>query len=88
MFHVMYKLSVIYSFQDKDYPQETGPGYCPPSSVSLAKKQGVSGQSVDTRKEPVKPEYHEKDFRAKTLMKEAIMENDFLKNLSPQQVRH
>ena len=26
--------------------------------------------------------------RAKTLMKEAIMENDFLKNLSPQQVRH
>ena len=55
--------------------------------MSLVKKQGVSGQSVDTRKEPVKLEYHEKDFRAKTLMKEAIMENDFLKNLSPQQVK-
>ena len=65
--------------------QEPDPGYWPPS-VSLAKKQGVSGQSVDLRQE-VKLEFHEKDFRAKTLMKEAIMENDFLKNLSPHQVR-
>lgn len=65
--------------------QEPDPGYWPPS-VSLAKKQGVSGQSVDLRLE-VKLEFHEKDFRAKTLMKEAIMENDFLKNLSPHQVR-
>ena len=34
-----------------------------------------------------KVEFHEKDFRAKTLIKEAIMENDFLKNLSPPQVK-
>ena len=29
---------------------------------------------------------HEKDFRSKTLIREAIMENDFLQNLSPNQV--
>ena len=29
---------------------------------------------------------HSKDFRSRTLIKEALMENDFLKNLSQSQV--
>ena len=30
---------------------------------------------------------HSKDFRSRTLIKEALMENDFLKNLSQSQVK-
>ena len=30
---------------------------------------------------------HSKDFRSRTVIKEALMENDFLKNLSQSQVR-
>ena len=37
------------------------------------------GQDVDIQ-------VHEKDFRSKALIKEAILENDFLKNLSQSQV--
>ena len=54
--------------------------------ISLTKKQGVSGQSVDPGKTLEKPAT-EKDFRTKHLIKEALMENDFLKNLSTGQVR-
>lgn len=54
--------------------------------ISLTKKQGVSGQSVDPGKTLEKPA-GEKDFRTKHLIKEALMENDFLKNLSTSQVR-
>ena len=50
------------------------------------KKQGVSGQSLNVSSD-VKIHRYEKDFRSKTLIKEAIMENDFLKNLSPCHVR-
>ena len=52
----------------------------------MTKKQGVSGQSVDPGKKLEKPST-EKDFRTKHLIKEALMENDFLKNLSSSQVR-
>ena len=45
----------------------------------------MSGQSVAVSHD-VQIDVHEKDFRSKTLIKEAIMENDFLKNLSPSQV--
>lgn len=53
------------------------------------KKEGVSGQSLDPKEGsslPPKPKA-EKDFRSKQLIREAIMENDFLKLLPPNQVR-
>lgn len=59
--------------------------YSVAGQIALTKKQGVSGQSVAVSHD-VQIDVHEKDFRSKTLIKEAIMENDFLKNLSPSQV--
>lgn len=50
------------------------------------KKQGVSGQSLSVNNNILIPK-HNKDFRSRTVIKEAIMENDFLKNLSSGQVR-
>ena len=71
--------------------------------VALNKKQGVSGQSVsvsnninidkvrDEERRPERPMMSccqvEKDFHTRTLIKEAIEDNDFLKNLSASQVR-
>ncbi|KAG1659908.1 cGMP-dependent protein kinase, isozyme 1 [Nymphon striatum] len=56
---------------------------------TLTKKQGVSGESTDPRKKiqsaPI-TEYN-KDFKSKQLIKDAIMDNDFLKNLDLSQVR-
>ena len=54
-------------------------------SSAVSKKQGVSGQSVAVRSD-VNIKRHNKDFRSRTIIKEAIMENDFLKNLSHGQV--
>ena len=54
--------------------------------IALTKKQGVSGQSLAISHD-VQVDVHEKDFRSKTLIKEAIMENDFLKKISTSQVR-
>lgn len=50
------------------------------------KKQGVSGQSMAVSRD-LKVAKHSKDFRSRTVIKEALMENDFLKNLSQSQVR-
>ena len=55
------------------------------SAVSLNKKQGVSGQSVSTSHK-VSIEKVDKDFHSRTLIKDAIQDNDFLKNLTPSQV--
>jgi len=56
----------------------------------VAKRQGVSGESSDLGRQPssdIPPvTIHEKDFRAKQLIKDAVMENDFLKNLDGCQV--
>ena len=54
-------------------------------SVAMNKKQGVSGQSLAVSRD-VNIVKHNKDFRSRTIIKEAIMENDFLKNLSQGQV--
>ena len=54
--------------------------------INQAKKQGVSGQSTEASKSLAMVK-SEKDFRSKNLIKEALMENDFLKNLSRSQVR-
>lgn len=52
--------------------------------VALNKKQGVSGQSVSTSS-TVNIEKVSKDFHTRTLIKEAIQDNDFLKNLTASQ---
>lgn len=56
---------------------------------ALTKKQGVSGESARTRThaENYTIQSHEKDFRSKQLIKDAITDNDFLKNLDSSQVR-
>ncbi|KFM71526.1 cGMP-dependent protein kinase, isozyme 1, partial [Stegodyphus mimosarum] len=56
--------------------------------IPLTKKQGVSGESAGCQDfDDFQVQKHEKDFRSKQLIKEAIMENDFLKNLDSSQVR-
>ncbi|XP_043207719.1 cGMP-dependent protein kinase, isozyme 1-like [Amphibalanus amphitrite] len=54
-----------------------------------SKKQGVSGESshLDGRNMTVTAPKFEKDFRSKQLIKEAIMDNDFLKKLDSSQLR-
>lgn len=54
--------------------------------VALYKKQGVSGQSVSTSHK-VSFEKVDKDFHSRTLIKDAIQDNDFLKNLTPSQMQ-
>ncbi|KAJ8982391.1 hypothetical protein NQ317_009646 [Molorchus minor] len=59
------------------------------SNSCLPKKQGVSAESSDATGEArdiTIPKY-DKDFRSKQLIKDAIMDNDFLKNLDTSQVR-
>jgi len=56
------------------------------SHIAQQKKQGVSGQSLAVSHD-LQITKHSKDFRSRTVIKEAIMENDFLKNLSQGQVR-
>ncbi|XP_035208716.1 cGMP-dependent protein kinase, isozyme 1-like [Stegodyphus dumicola] len=56
--------------------------------IPLTKKQGVSGESAGCQDfDDFQVQKHEKDFRSKQLIKEAIMDNDFLKNLDSSQVR-
>ncbi|XP_073823595.1 protein kinase, cGMP-dependent at 21D isoform X2 [Musca autumnalis] len=60
------------------------------SSQPVLKKQGVSGESCETSMHqninvPI-PKY-DKDFASKQLIKDAIMDNDFLKNIDASQVR-
>ncbi|KAG0432136.1 hypothetical protein HPB47_021129, partial [Ixodes persulcatus] len=54
---------------------------------NLQKKQGVSGESATCRTLilEIDVSHHPKDFRSKQLIKDAIMENDFLKNLDSSQ---
>ncbi|XP_020911270.1 cGMP-dependent protein kinase 1 [Exaiptasia diaphana] len=53
------------------------------------KRQAVSGESSSKTQEESKKDLvrFPKDFRSKQLIKDAICENDFLKNLEPAQVR-
>lgn len=66
--------------------QDAQDNYSVAGQIALTKKQGVSGPSLAASHD-VEINTHEKDFRSKTVIKEAIMENDFLKNLSPSQVQ-
>ena len=56
------------------------------SGQQLEKKQGVSGKSIDPGKSMNIPKV-DKDARSRQLIKEALAENDFLKNLSSSQIR-
>ncbi|XP_006819371.1 cGMP-dependent protein kinase egl-4-like [Saccoglossus kowalevskii] len=60
------------------------------SNKDRNKKQGVSGESGLQNIEPgqlADLERHPKDFRSKQLIKDAILDNDFTKNLDASQVR-
>ncbi|XP_045103910.1 cGMP-dependent protein kinase, isozyme 1-like [Portunus trituberculatus] len=56
---------------------------------SMNKKQGVSGESCFQNKtaEKIHIQRFDKDFRSKQLIKDAVMDNDFLKHLDVGQVR-
>lgn len=53
------------------------------------KRQGVSGESYNNSAgfSSIELKHHEKDFRSRQLIKDSILENDFLKNLDQNQVR-
>ncbi|XP_017774930.1 PREDICTED: cGMP-dependent protein kinase, isozyme 1-like [Nicrophorus vespilloides] len=61
----------------------------PVQQNSMNKKQGVSAESSDAANVPSDitiPKF-DKDFRSKQLIKDAILDNDFLKNLDSGQIR-
>lgn len=61
-----------------------------PLPMPLTKKQGVSGESCDTARQSasdISIQKYEKDFRSKQLIKDAIMDNDFLKHIDSLQIR-
>ncbi|XP_064622229.1 cGMP-dependent protein kinase 1-like isoform X6 [Lineus longissimus] len=51
------------------------------------KKQGVSGESTNVSQGAVELKRFDKEFRSKQLIKGAILDNEFLKNLEANQVR-
>lgn len=60
------------------------------SNPVATKKQGVSAESSDNKQQMLKDftiETHEKDFRSKQLIKDAILDNDFLKHLASSQIK-
>ncbi|XP_023224247.1 cGMP-dependent protein kinase 1-like [Centruroides sculpturatus] len=56
-------------------------------STAVSKKQGVSGETHSQGIKSFQIAKYEKDYRSRQLIKDAIMENDFLKNLDISQVR-
>lgn len=59
-------------------------------SNPVAKKQGVSAESSDNKQQLFKHfnvETHEKDFKSKQIIKDAILDNDFLKHLASSQIK-
>ncbi|XP_050088154.1 cGMP-dependent protein kinase, isozyme 1 [Anopheles aquasalis] len=59
-------------------------------TLQAMKKQGVSGESCDlmgSQSSDIKVPKYKKDFSAKQLIKDAIMENDFFKNIDSLQIR-
>uniref|UniRef100_A0A182P6H1 cGMP-dependent protein kinase n=1 Tax=Anopheles epiroticus TaxID=199890 RepID=A0A182P6H1_9DIPT len=59
-------------------------------TLQAMKKQGVSGESCDlmgSQSSDIKIPKYKKDFSAKQLIKDAIMENDFFKNIDSLQIR-
>lgn len=81
---VLQQAASVMNNSGDDHLLSTLQEHCNP--MTLTKKQGVSGQSVDPAKSFQAPKT-EKDFRSKHLIREALGENDFLKNLSPSQMR-
>ncbi|XP_076457818.1 cGMP-dependent protein kinase 1-like isoform X2 [Babylonia areolata] len=61
--------------------------HLPGAAESRSKRQGVSGESPSSAQGHLDLKHVDKDFRAKQQIKDAILDNDFLKNLDPTQVR-
>jgi cGMP-dependent protein kinase len=58
--------------------------------LQAIKKQGVSGESCDimgSQASDISVPKYEKDYSSKILIKNAIMENDFLKNIDALQIK-
>ncbi|XP_060520136.1 cGMP-dependent protein kinase, isozyme 1 isoform X2 [Cylas formicarius] len=64
-------------------------GHSPTNPTNHLKKQGVSAESSETvvQASDIRIAKFEKDFRSKQLIKDAIMDNAFLKNLDTSQIR-
>lgn len=59
-------------------------------SNPVSKKQGVSAESSDNKQHLFKHftvVVHEKDFKSKQIIKDAILDNDFLKHLASSQIK-
>ncbi|XP_063703032.1 cGMP-dependent protein kinase, isozyme 1 isoform X2 [Culicoides brevitarsis] len=70
--------------------QKRANAHLTPLPMPLTKKQGVSGESCDTQRQSatdISIQKYEKDFRSKQLIKDAIMDNDFLKHIDSLQIR-
>lgn len=52
-----------------------------------SKRQGVSGESPSAQQGAIELKHIDKDFRSKQQIKDAILDNDFLKNLDSTQIR-
>lgn len=62
----------------------------PPTNPVAMKKQGVSAESSENKQQMLKDftiQTHEKDFKSKQLIKDAILDNDFLKHLASSQIK-
>uniref|UniRef100_A0A8D8A7Y8 cGMP-dependent protein kinase n=1 Tax=Culex pipiens TaxID=7175 RepID=A0A8D8A7Y8_CULPI len=72
-------------------PSNVGNGHIKPKGAMLVamKKQGVSGESCELMgsHSDIKIPKYDKDYSAKQLIKDAILENDFFKNIDSLQIR-
>lgn len=85
-----YKTSILSTIQeDRGTAGNSKSAKGTPRPSRKEKRMAVSGESSSTAQEDTKKELerHPKDFRSKQLIKDAINENDFLKNLESAQVR-
>ncbi|KAK7111795.1 hypothetical protein V1264_011370 [Littorina saxatilis] len=56
-------------------------------SDNRTKRQGVSAESPSSNQNAIELKHVDKDFRSKQLIKDAVLDNDFLKNLDSTQIR-
>ncbi|KAK5640118.1 hypothetical protein RI129_010929 [Pyrocoelia pectoralis] len=80
---------ILASLQEQHAMANRVPQNIPPATATFNKKQGVSAESSDITGQAgeIHVQKHEKDFRSKQLIKDAIMDNNFLKHLDSLQVR-
>ncbi|KAF2896719.1 hypothetical protein ILUMI_09457, partial [Ignelater luminosus] len=80
---------ILTSLQEQHAMANRTPQHQQSLTTCCNKKQGVSAESSDSsgQSSSIHIQKHEKDFRSKQLIKDAIMDNNFLKHLDSLQVR-